>query len=320
MKTQQQALQILENITFGIEIECNFPLEKARQYGIQVTSRNWSSMLSMNHINDLDNNPFTDWEAGYDSTITRKRGYHGIEFTSKVLQGEAGLKSAVRFFKWLEAEGAIVDRSCGLHIHVGVKSFTEGEDIDTAIEMVLKTMKFANSIKTCIFAQGGSAYRYLRHNYATPRVDKNRPEVQARRRSVPTFSDSKFTFLNTHRIAYNGITSNRATVEFRAFAGTCNYQKVLTHLLTAFTCVHAGMTLKRSTWNGRHQTADLGFEAFDAFAKGMSNSDLLKLFPTFVTEKRKMFKVGRKMARKFATNIRRSVTRSNGAIDLNRFA
>jgi hypothetical protein len=32
-----------------------------------------------------------------------------------------------------------------------------------------------------------------------------------------------------------------------------------------------------------------------------------------------MFSIGRKMAKKFATNIRRAVSRSNGTLDLTRF-
>lgn len=103
--------------------------------------------------------------------------------------------------------------------------------------------------------------------------------------------------------------SNKATIEFRAFAGTTNYLKVLNHLMTAFTIAHAGMTITRSSWEGRNQTADKGFEAFNALAKGMSNHPMLTQFPTFEANKRKMFKIGRKMATKFANNIRRMITR-----------
>jgi hypothetical protein len=325
MKNHTQALQLLQNLTFGIEIECMFPKHLARQYGIEVTGANWreENMIDMNHISDLEGNAITEWRAGYDSTISRKRDFHGIEFTSRILKGEEGLKNVVRFFKWLDAKGAIVDRSCGLHIHIGLQAMTEGDNIDQAIETVLRTMKFANSIKTTIFAQNGSAYRYLKHDYAKPNVSKNLAEQEARNHRVPVFNHNKFTFLNTHRTRQNGVQSNKATIEFRAFAGTCNYAKVLNHLLTAFVCAHAGMTNKRTSWDGSFQTADQGYEAFDSFAKTMTSKrkrkDLINLFPTFVENKRAMFSIGRKMAKKFATNIRRAVNRSNGTLDLTRF-
>jgi hypothetical protein len=325
MKTHTQALQLLQNLTFGIEIECMFPKHLARQYGIEVSSYNWreENMIDMNHINDLEGNAITEWRAGYDSTISRKRDFHGIEFTSRILKGEEGLKNVVRFFKWLDAKGAIVDRSCGLHIHIGLQAMTEGDNIDQAIETVLRTMKFANSIKTTIFAQNGSAYRYLKQSYARPNINKNLAEQEARNHRVPVFNHDKFTFLNTHRTRHNGVQSRKATIEFRAFAGTCNYLKVLNHLLTAFVCAHGGMTSKRASWNGKFDTADKGVEAFDSFARTMTSKkkrkELFNLFPTFVENKRAMFSIGRKMAKKFATNIRRAVSRSNGTLDLTRF-
>ena len=200
---------------------------------------------------------------------------------------------------------------------------TQGEDIDQAIETVLRTMKFANSIKTTIFAQSGSTNRYLKHSYARPNVNKTLAEREARERRVPIFNGSKFTFLNTHRTRSNGVTSNKATIEFRAFAGTTNYAKVLNHLLTAFVCVHGGMTSKRASWNGKFATADKGVEAFDSFARTMTSKkkrkELFNLFPTFVENKRAMFAIGRKMAKKFTTNIRRAVTSSHNTLDLTRF-
>ena len=320
MKTQAQALEIIQNLTFGVEIECRFPKELAREYGILVTRANWSHMIDMNHLSDLEGNSLRDWQAGYDCTIARREGYHAIEFTSRVLKGEQGLQSVVRFFQWLEAKGGQVDSSCGLHIHIGVKGFTEGDNVDQAIETMLKTMKFANSIKTTIFAQTGSARRYLNDRWARVAGDKNHAEQRAQDNRVPCFG-GRYFFLNTQRVQQNGIGSNSATIEFRAFAGTCNYAKVLNHLMTCFACVHAGMTIKRSTWNARnYKTADLGYEAFNSFTKAVSVEAWFKAFPTFQAEKRKMFKIGRKMAKKFATNIRRAVTRSNGSLDLNRFA
>lgn len=326
MKTETQALQLLKNLTFGIEIECMFPKHLARQYGIEVTGANWreENMINMNHINDLEGNAITEWRAGYDSTISRKRDFHGIEFTSRILKGEEGLKNVVRFFKWLDAKGAIVNQSCGLHIHIGLQAMTEGDNIDQAIETVLRTMKFANSIKTTIFAQNGSAYRYLKHSYAKPNVSKNLAEQEARNNRVPMFDYDKFTFLNTHRTRSNGVQSNKATIEFRAFAGTCNYNKVLMHLLTAFICAHAGMTNKRSAWDGKFKTADKGDIAFDTFVRNLGSNKnkfhaLVNQFPTFVENKKGMFSIGRKMAKKFATNIRRAINRSNGTLDLTRF-
>lgn len=325
MRTHEKALNILLNdLTFGVEIECLFPKIIARSLGISVNSSNWRNLKSMDHIADLDGDSLKDWEAGYDSTISEKQGYMGIEFSSKILQGEQGLKSVVKFFKWLDFKGAEVNASCGLHIHVGLQSMCNGQSVDEIIETILRTMKFANSIKTTMFAQSGSAKRYLNTNYAMPRVCKSLAIEEAENNRVPIFSCSKYTFINTHRSRENGVQSNKATIEFRAFAGTTQYNKVLMHLLTAFICVHAGMTNQRQSWDGKFKTADQGDVAFNTFVKNLSSKKnkfhaVLKQFPTFVENKRAMFSIGRKMASKFAVNIQRAVARSNGTLDLTRF-
>jgi hypothetical protein len=90
--------------------------------------------------------------------------------------------------------------------------------------------------------------------------------------------------------------------------------------MTAFVTVYAGMRYSRTSWESRNQTADKGLESYNALISTWSNHPMLTQFPTFQAEKRKMFKIGRKMAKKFVTNIRRAVTRSNGSLDLNRFA
>lgn len=316
MRDKQQAINIIKNITFGVEIECSFPHDLAREYGITVNSSNWSRMKSMNHIRDLDGDFLTQWQAGYDSTINSPYGFHGIEFTSKVLRGEDGLKQVVKFFKWLEAKGARVSRSCGLHIHLGVKSMTDGLDVDESISQLLRTLKFGNMIKTAIFAQAGSAHRFLNGTWARARVNKQNAEDRARLNAVPCFG-GKYFFINTQRISNNGIRSNHATIEFRAFAGTTNYKKVLNHLMTAFYCAYAGMRLQRSTWNPNF-SADEGVRAFNALAN-IVREPCIAQFETFQENKRQMLKIGRKMAKKFQTNIRRAITRSNGDLDISTY-
>ena len=303
---QQQATQAISQMTFGIEIECMFPSELADQLRIRTTSSNWSSPINMAHVQNEDGISFSDWGASWDQTITRRQGFAPIEFNSGILQGESGWASVKRFFKWLSDCGAQVDSSCGLHIHLGVKEMVRGSDIDQSIETILKTMKFANSVKTAIFAQGGSARRYFEGTWARARTAHLRQDVETRASNgnIPCFG-CKYFFVNTRNIAQNGLNGRKATIEFRAFAGTTNYAKVLTHLATCMTIAYTGMVIKRSAWESKNQTADKAIASFNNLASYMSNAPFLTQFPTFQANKRKMWKIGRKMATKFQNNIAR---------------
>jgi len=303
---QQQANQAIKEMTFGIEIECMFPIALANELSIRTNSSNWSDPIYMGHVHASDGIQLSDWGASWDQTITRRSGYTPIEFNSKVLKGEEGWKSVTRFFKWLADSGAQVDSSCGLHIHLGIKEMVRGQDIDQSIETILKTMKFANAVKTAIFAQGGSARRYFEGTWARARTANLREnaEIQASNGSIPCFG-GKYFFINTRNISNSGFNGRKATIEFRAFAGTTNYSKVLTHLATCLTIAYTGMTIRRSSWESKNQTADKAIASFNNLARDMSNAPHLTQFPTFQANKRKMWKIGRKMATKFQNNVSR---------------
>ena len=318
MKNKTQAIEAIKSMTFGIEIECMFPTQLAIDLGIRTTARNWSDPLSMSHITNTNGASLTDWEASWDQTITRREGYTPIEFNSKILSGEQGWASVEGFFKWLADCGAKVDASCGLHIHLGIKEMVRDMDIDQSIEAILKSLKFANSIKTAIFAQAGSARRFFESRWARTRTSHLRQdaETQARHNEVPSFG-GKYFFVNTMNIANNGINGRKATIEFRAFAGTLNYLKVLGHLFTCFIVVYAGMRYSRSSWEGRNQTADKGLIAYNAIVRTWGGHDMFKSFPTFQANKRKIFKMGRNMATKFTATSTRWA--NNGRFNLSNY-
>lgn len=87
------------NRKFGVEIECNVPRgTSGAAYGDIRTA------LAVN---------FPGWKARGDGSL----GRHGIEIVSPPLSGTEGLAQLQRVLAMLEAKGATVDRSCGLHVH-----------------------------------------------------------------------------------------------------------------------------------------------------------------------------------------------------------
>lgn len=74
------------------------------------------------------------WDVHEDCSISKGvDGYVGAEFVSPVLSGPEGAAKAMAFLSYLKASGAVVDRTCGLHMHVGVEGLLRmrGLSLDT---------------------------------------------------------------------------------------------------------------------------------------------------------------------------------------------
>ena len=96
--------------TFGIEIECFLPRGCVRvgayHAGVELGSRFPAG-----------------WNAQRDGSLrTTLRGYEGVEIVSPVLRGREGLEQVRQVAALLQELGARVNRTCGLHVHVGATS------------------------------------------------------------------------------------------------------------------------------------------------------------------------------------------------------
>lgn len=62
------------------------------------------------------------WKVVTDGSLHSQAGYTAMELVSPILEGEAGFEAVSRVCAVLERFGAKVNRSCGLHVHVGVRN------------------------------------------------------------------------------------------------------------------------------------------------------------------------------------------------------
>lgn len=137
--------------TFGVEIEClvprdwatnnlpalslykeqgaySFSLEEklARRHGWVdhgELRRLFERKYGANSWRERDFGPtdsFQGWSVVKDSSIKEERGFLAAEFVSPVLSGRKGMAEAVRVHSLLRKAGAKANRSCGLHVHMGV--------------------------------------------------------------------------------------------------------------------------------------------------------------------------------------------------------
>lgn len=113
-------------VTFGVEIECNFPSTNYRAVGLQNGS----------YHHGLPVPGFDTWKAADDSSLRANPGYQAVEFVSPILKGKDGLVKLVEFVDWLNENGVIVNDSCGLHVHVGVAGLTDRQ-INKAVSLFI---------------------------------------------------------------------------------------------------------------------------------------------------------------------------------------
>jgi hypothetical protein len=100
--------------TFGVEIEAygvtrDALVAELRAQGLEAASENYNH-TTRNH-----------WKIVSDSSV---QGEHGFELVSPVLQGCEGLADLERACRALRICGARVNRTCGLHVHFGMRDAT----------------------------------------------------------------------------------------------------------------------------------------------------------------------------------------------------
>jgi hypothetical protein len=195
-------------MTFGVEIECLIPVANAPECGHYHHGR---------QIADLP----AGWNAQRDGSIRAGRGYVGVEVVSGILQGADGVGQVKAVCEWLKRIGARVNKSTGLHIHVGVEHSPEA---------LKKIVTVAANFEKAIYASTGTKARE-RGTYCRS-VQNSRQHITGELGSV-----SRYHVLN--------VSTGHPTVEFRAFAGTINFVKILTYVRMSLAIVEKSLEMKK---------------------------------------------------------------------------
>ena len=211
------------DLCFGIEFETTIPAALTRE--MTIGSYHGGRQV-----------PFLPqgWNAESDASIRTIYGRVGCEFVSPKLQGIAGLMQVVEVLRILNEKGCKVNESCGVHVHV---SFDKPVDSD---EMKRLTTLVAHFEKA-IYASTGTKRRETGRWCNS--VARHGNAETARRNAF-----SRYQVLNTSNIA----DGRRKAVEFRAFAGTLNANKVAGHIRMCLALVERAINDKRCTdWTMR---------------------------------------------------------------------
>jgi Putative amidoligase enzyme len=180
-------------ITFGIEIECLIPAENCPTVG---GYHQGAQIVGLPE----------GWNAQYDGSIRVRRGFRGAEIVSPILKGEDGIRQIKIVCEWLKTVGAKVNKSTGLHVHIG---FTAD------LEQRKRIVTVAANFEKAIYASTGTKARE-RGNYCAS-VQRSAPHQRGELGRV-----TRYHVLN--------VQTRRPTVEFRAFAGTTNFLKIVSYV------------------------------------------------------------------------------------------
>ncbi len=190
-------------LTFGIEIECfNF----TRLSLIDAASANGLSVRSEAY-NHSDNDHY--FKIVSDSSLI---GENSQEVVSPILNGDNGLNSLKTLCTALASVDARVNRSCGLHVHIGAANMSDEhycrlvrnyQAIESAIDTFMAPSRRANNSRWCHSLQG---------------IDFSHCATKSQIAAAMGFD----RYFKVNAVAYD----RHRTIEFRQHQGTTDYEKI----------------------------------------------------------------------------------------------
>lgn len=112
----------MPTLDFGIEIECLLPSLNA---GRPMTQERLAEVITAAGVvcraEGYNHHLRRTWKIVSDGSLRPGVGYSGFEVVSPPLD-ESGLEQVTKVCEALTALGATVNRSCGLHVHVGART------------------------------------------------------------------------------------------------------------------------------------------------------------------------------------------------------
>ena len=151
---------IKSNRTFGVEVEFISTLP-AQEIATKLNKKFRTITIENQTYNHTTQ---TCWKIVPDSSIhTSERFHFGMELVSPVLKGRKGLNDLKKVLNLLDSiEGTYVNKSCGIHVHVGVEDMT----FDNVVN-VTKLYTKQNDFIDCVLApsrrrEGSKGRRWAR--------------------------------------------------------------------------------------------------------------------------------------------------------------
>lgn len=256
-----------EDLTFGVEIETHITNDASAQPGSYHGGHTTGNLPAFN-----DGIGSHRWGAERDSSIqTGRSGRYGAEYISPVLKGERGLRNLMDVVSVLKADtnetleishtndrgeiinetfsgqGARVNRSCGVHVHVGFPT--------NDLKALQRLVALVASLEEGIYASTGSTRR---RNGTYSRPIKDRGERKDAQKMKDTNEFNRVWCNGSYSERYFGlnlvnlIRGRRPAVEFRFFSGSLNPIKIAAWTQMCLGLVQLALSAQRSApWDSK---------------------------------------------------------------------
>jgi hypothetical protein len=224
--------------TFGVEIEGFLPKAEAAEAGSLNMHQYLNLKLAEAGLKARGAGGGAAWGVKNDSSLRDgPRGATAIELVSPILRGEDGLQQIAKAAAVLNALGGSVNKSAGLHVHVGAKDlnleqrrnllsqFVRYERFfDLILPASRRSNRYANSLREKASATKNKSWKAAEHAILSILAAKTEDEL----RRVAVWDD--------HHAALSDARAKHGTFEFRQHSGSMNGEKIINwvRLVTAF--------------------------------------------------------------------------------------
>jgi len=194
-----------DNRRFGVEIEFLIRERDLPRVKEELEARGLRAEYeSYNHVTK------THWKITTDSSV-QKAGWLGRELVSPILAGKSGKEKVRLACEALRAAGAIVNRTCGLHVHHNAKNLRSKQ----LRHLVAMAVRYQGAFNAMV------APSRRRNQYCEPLTEDVLRAVDRFGVGAAAEMLSRYMALNLHAYVAHG------TVEFRQHQGTLNGEKVV---------------------------------------------------------------------------------------------
>ena len=161
-------------MTFGIEIETTAPDSAVQNDGLRIGP--YRRGIQVPYLP-------AGWKAEADGSIDNSNGGHKCEIVSPVLRGAEGLAQVAEVVRTLEAKGHRVNKTTGVHVHIGWDRNWPSEALARLVTIVAYVEKGLYAITgTKNRERGrycGGVRKYGCEKDAKPNLDRNHPHPAA---------------------------------------------------------------------------------------------------------------------------------------------
>lgn len=251
----------MKNLHFGIEIEMT---GITRAKAAEIIAEYFETYNFSHNDDAYDTYTANDmqgrvWKAMGDSSIKPQKkvdgclveatSYYRTEVVSPILNYN-DIETVQEIVRILRKAGALVNGSCGIHIHVGAESFT-AQNLANIVnlmaskeDMIYKAVKVTSS-REFNYCKKVSTRLIQDIKTCKPKTREAVADIWYKQASGESrnshYNSSRYHGLNLHS------TFTKGSVEFRIFNGTLHAGEIKAYIQFCLAMAHQALTLKRAS-------------------------------------------------------------------------